>query len=45
MVPDTCGLERQWKVRDYKLCEVLARNVALEEEVKEVRGLLGEMRQ
>ena len=27
------------------LCEVLARNVALEEEVKEVRVLVGETRQ
>ena len=45
VVCGTCGLERSWKVRDCKLCEVVARNVALEEEVKEVRGLLGEARQ
>ena len=42
---EACGFERRWKVRDCKLCEVLARNVALEKEVKEIRGLLGETRQ
>ena len=41
----SCGLERQWKVSDGNLCEVLARNVALEEEVKEVKVLLAETRQ
>ena len=45
VVCETCGLERSWKVRDCKLCEVVVRNVALEEEVKEVRGLLVEARQ
>ena len=40
-----CGLERQRKVSDCKLIEVLARNVALEEEVKEVKVLLTETRQ
>ena len=24
----TCGLERSWRVRDCKLCKVVARNVA-----------------
>ena len=33
----SCGMERQWMVSECKLCEVLARNVALEEEVKEVK--------
>ena len=41
----SCGLERHRKVSDCRLCEVLARNVALEEEVKEVRVLLAETRQ
>ena len=41
----SCGLERQWNVSDCKLCEVLARNAALEEEVKEVKVLLAETRQ
>ena len=40
-----CGMERQWKVSECKLCEVLARNVALEEEVKEVKILLAQTRQ
>ena len=44
VVCETWGLERLWKVSDSKLCDVVARNVALEE-VKEVRGLLGEARQ
>ena len=42
---ETCGLERTWRVKDCRLCEVIARNVALEEEVREVRGMLGEARQ
>ena len=45
VVCGTCGLERSWRVSDCKLCQVVARNVALEEEVKEVRVLLGEARQ
>ena len=38
----SCGMERQWKVSECKLCEVIARNVALEEEVKEVKVLLAQ---
>ena len=41
----SCGMERQWMVSECKLCEVLARNVALEEEVKEVKVLLAQTRQ
>ena len=41
----SCGMDRQWKVSECKLCEVLARNVALEEKVKEVKVLLAETRQ
>ena len=41
----SCGMERQCMVSECKLCEVLARNVALEEEVKEVKVLLAQMRQ
>ena len=40
-----CGTERRWTVGDCKLCGVVARNVALEEEVREVRVLLSEARQ
>ena len=39
------SVERQWMVSECKLCEVLARNVALEEEVKEVKVLLAQTRQ
>ena len=31
---EACGFERKWKVRDCKTCEMLASNVALEEEIK-----------
>ena len=41
----SCGMERQWMVSECKLCEVLVRNVALEEEVKEVKVLLAQTRQ
>ena len=36
----SCGLERQKKVSDHKLCQVLARNIVLEEEVKEMKVFL-----
>jgi len=42
---EVCGTEREGTVVDCRLCEVLARNAALEEEVKEVRGVLSETRQ
>ena len=32
-----CGLERAWTVKECRVCEVMARNVALEEEVRETK--------
>ena len=42
---DVCGSVRMVSVGDCKLCEVMARNVALEEEVREVRSVLKEARE
>ena len=42
---ETCGLDRTWSVRTCRVCESLARNVALEEEVKELKVQLREARQ
>ena len=41
----SCGMKREWMVSECKLCEVLARNVALEDEVKEMKVLLAQTRQ
>lgn len=45
MFCDVCGSVRMVSVGDCRLCEVMARNVALEEEMKEVRSVLKEARE
>ena len=45
MFCDVCGSVRMVSVGDCRLCEVMARNVALEEEVREVRSVLKEARE
>ena len=40
-----CSMERHWTATECRLCEVLARNAVLEEEIKELRGLWSETKQ
>ena len=38
-------MERHWTARECRLCEALARNAALEKEMKDLCGLWSETRQ